>query len=185
MSRPQVAVTNPKVYNQSFSGNALKLILLYGSLDPTKPVNPQNIMARCTNFQYRIPTPVTQPDEINTESVQETNYTREELGSGTIEAVFTLNLNDNMPNFNTIREDQELTALEVSGDNSPLTVNGVPTILNAFLGVRIVDHGSTTALNQNKSMNVQVVFRQKLPGAQWKLQAGGAVNYPATVTAGT
>ncbi len=176
------AVNDPRAYAHGYNGTALKVILIQGELEPGQKIQANNIVARGSNFNWSMATPTTQADEINTTFVQETNYGRTEVGTGRIQVVFNLAANDAMPTWESIRSLSELTILEVTGDDHPMTVNGVPTILNAFLGVRIINQGSTTQVNQQKVLDVEVNFRQRLTGMDWKKLAGGSVNYPATVS---
>lgn len=182
-----ITVNNPAAYQGGFNGTALKVIFVKGAVTVGSTVQPVDIAARGNNFNYSVATPVTQADEINTRVVKETNYGRQELGSGRIDVVFNLMANDALPNAKNLSELTEMTILEVTGDDHPLTVidaQGVstPVVLNAFLGVRIVNQASGASVNQQKMLGVDVIFREHLSGAQWKL-LNASSNYPAAVTA--
>jgi hypothetical protein len=180
----KITVNNQATYQGGYNGTALKVVFIKGSVVNGSTVQPVDIAARGNNFNYSVATPVTQADEINKRFVQETNYGRQELGSGRIDVVFNLMANDQLPTAKTLAEQQEMTILEMTGDDHPMTtiVNGVatPVVLNAFLGVRIVNQGSGAAVNQQKMLNVDVIFREHLNGEQWKMLNQSA-NYPADV----
>jgi hypothetical protein len=184
MARPNINVQNAKDYSRGFNGTALKVTFVRGDINPGSPIDAKNIAARGNNFSWNIPTPVTQADEINSVRVNETNHGRQELGTGRIDVVYNLKASDQMPTSRTIRTDEEYTVFELTGDDHPMTVNGVPTILSVFLGARIVNHGSNTGVNQQKMVNVDIIFRDRYTGAEWKELAGDSVNYPAAVSAG-
>jgi hypothetical protein len=180
-----IVVTNPAAYQTGFNGTALKVIFIKGTITNGAVVSPVDIAARGSNFNYSVATPVTQADEINTREVKETNYGRQELGQGSLDSVFNLQANDQLPTVNSLGEEQEYTILEVTGDDHPLTVvaAGVlsPVVLNAFLGVRIVNQSSGTVVNQQKMLQINVVFRKHLNGGDWK-KLNAATNYPGTVS---
>jgi TusA-related sulfurtransferase len=175
------AVVNQADYNRGYNGSALKVILLAG-YGTGKILSIANIVGRGQNFTYDVQYPVSQADEINTTFVQETNHGRQELGSGRIAVVFNLQANDQMPYFDNIRTAPEGTILEVTGDDHPMTVNGIPTILHAFEGVRIVGIGSGAGVGQQKMLDVSVIFRKRTPGKVWILNNSATVSYPATPT---
>ncbi len=163
--------------NQSFNGSALNVVLV-GQDANGKQVK---ILARGSNFTYTRRFSYSNPDELNTTHVQETNLGREELGTGRIAVVFTLNNNDALPSADTIRSLKEFTILEITGDDHPLndsTKADPNVVMNAFIGARIVGESSGSAVNQTKMIDVEVIFRRKLSGAMWKAQQADAV-YPA------
>jgi len=166
-------------YSRGYNGSALKVVLI-GGYAVGKLLAAANIIARGQNFTYDVQYPVSQADEINTTFVQETNHGRQELGSGRIAVVFNLQANDQMPYFDNIRSAPELTILEETGDDHPMTVGGIPTILHAFQGVRIVGIGSGAAVGQQKMLDVSIVFRQRIPGKLWIANNKAGISYPAS-----
>jgi hypothetical protein len=180
--KPTINVTDPKKYSQGYNGQALKVIIIKGAVTPGGTIDAANIAARAHGFNYSVATPITQADEINTRTVRETNYGRQEMGTGRFDVVFNLKANDALPTWQTLRDEPEITILEVTGDDHPDTVDGVPVILNAFVGGRIINKASATMVNQQKVLNVDVAFREHYNGAEWKKLAGDAFNYPANVS---
>jgi len=139
------------------------------------------VIARATGFSWQVALPVAQADEINTTFVKETNHGRQEMGSGSISAVFSLSFSDELPTENTIRSDEEYEILEVTGDDHPMTnaITNTPTILTAFIGVRFVNLSSAIQINQTKMLNVEVVFRKRQNGFEYVAQHTNAFQYPA------
>ena len=184
MGRPLINVKDAAAYSHGYNGTALKCIIVRG-VQPGQAVSAKNIAARAVNFSYNVATPVTQADEINTPFVKETNHGRQEIVTGRFDSVFTLEVNDQMPSFQTLRTDEEYTILEVSGDDHPLTdqITKTPTILNAFTGARVVNQSSSTGVNQQKMLGVDIIARKHYTGAEWALLAGSSVQYPAEVRA--
>jgi len=181
---PDVTVQDPKLYSAGYNGTALKVIIFKGGASAEGKVNPINIVGRGQNFNYQVATPVTQADEINSRIVKETNHGRQELGSGRIDVVFNLQANDQLPTAQTLGAEQELICLEVTGDDHPATEqdadgNPTPIVLNAFLGMRIVNKASATSVNQQKMLGVDVIFRQHLTGLEYKA-LNESSPYPAT-----
>ena len=166
-------------YSRGYNGSALKVILI-GGYAVGKLLAAANIIARGQNFTYDVQYPVSQADEINTTFVTETNHGRQELGSGRIAVVFNLQANDQMPYFDNIRSAPELTILEVTGEDHPMSTAATNTILHAFAGVRIVGIGSGVAVGQQKMLDVSVVFRQRIPGKVWIATHTAGLTYPAS-----
>ena len=177
-----ITPTDQKQYTSGYNGTALKVIFVKGEIIAGSPLNAANIAARGNNFNWAVSTPLTQADEINQTFVQETNYGRQELGTGRIDVVFNLRANDQMPTWDSIRTESEMTILEVTGDDHVGTIDGIPTILNAFLGCRITNQSSATIVNQQKILSVDISFRQRLTGADFKKKVGDAFRYPASIS---
>jgi hypothetical protein len=167
-------ITNQSQYQQGYNGTALKVIFVKGE-DPKA----ENVAARGSGFSWQVATPVSQADEINSRIVKETNYGRQELGTGTVDIVFNLQANDAMPTAQDLSTVQEMTIFEVTGDDHPMTSQeSGAVVLNVFLGARIVNKASGDVVNQQKMLNVNVVFREHLTGLQWKAR-NAATLYPA------
>jgi hypothetical protein len=167
MGKP--TISNQKAeYQKSYNGSALDVLILSSS-DPAAG----SILARGQNFNYTRRFSISQVDEINTTHVQETNYGREELGNGTLATAFTLKNNDNLPSWEWIRSESELWILEVTGLDHPFpkiadAATTKPIVLHAFEGCRIVGDSGGTQVGQTKMMNIELVFRRRLSGAQYK-----------------
>lgn len=183
MANKIITPTDRKSYSQGFTGSALKGILIRGEVEPGKPIQTDNILARAANITYNSPYSFTQADEINTTYVKETNMSRQELITLTAASVWTLRVNDQMPTWDTLRSMLEMTFFEVTGDDHPLTDEEGPVILNVITGLRIVNTGSATVVNQQKILNINMIGRQGYTGAAWKLIDQSA-KYPAEVVAG-
>ena len=103
MSKPKI--TEPTAdYNRGFNGSASIGILVRGS---ATVIDTNNVIARCSNINWNVPTPVSQADEINTRTVQETNYGRQDIITGRIGLVTTLKNNDQLPTSRTLKDDEE------------------------------------------------------------------------------
>ena len=175
-------ITNPRQnYNRAWSGSAAVGYLYRG--DPTKA---QNIIARCTNINFRIGFSVSDIPEINTRNSQETVYGREDLITGQIGLVMTLADNDQLPTSRTLKaDDGEMTLMIASGDDSPISIidgqgNVQHVVSEVFIGVKISDKSGGVAVNQPRMINVGFIARDAMNGAEWKLQNSAAA-YPATV----
>ncbi len=172
----EVVVNNPSQYQQGYNGTAQKVIFVKGT-----ELTAKNIAARGSGFSWQVATPVSQADEINSRIINETNYGRQELGTGTIDIVFNLQANDQMPTAQSLGSEGEMTIFEVTGDDHPMTSAELGAVVqNVFLGARIVSQASSDVVNQQKMLNVNIIFRERLTGLQWK-QLNSSANYPATV----
>jgi hypothetical protein len=177
----QPTITNPTAdYNRATNGSSQAGLLVRG--DPTKP---ENIVARCSNINWRIGFNISDVPEINTRYSQETVYGREDLITGQIGLVMTLQNNDQLPTSRTLKDDDdEMTLFIMSGDDHKLTIvdgNDIKrTISDVFIGVKISDKSSGVAVNQLRMTGVSWIARDHKTGAEWKLQ-NSAASYPVTV----
>ena len=172
----------PADYSRGYNGSALKVVLL-GGYGTENPYSGQHHRKR-TEFHVRCPISSITGRRNQYDVRTGNNHGRQELGSGRIAVVFDLQANDQMPYFDNIRSAPELTILEETGDDHPMTTVGtdgrIPTILHAFQGVRIVGIGSGAAVGQQKMLDVSVVFRQRIPGKVWIANHKAGLSYPAT-----
>ena len=184
MAKNQVITpVDAKSYSKSFDGRECKILVVKGNVVPGQPIAAANLAARASGMDITVDFSMSNPDEINTDSVQETNYSRQELGRGTLDLVYTLKANDQLPTHDSLRQEPELTIIVLSADDSPLTVAGVPVVMDVLLGVRFSGKTSNIRGGQNRQLGVPFVFRQHKTGADWKQIAGDSVGYPASVSA--
>ena len=180
---------------QSFNGSALNVLFLQSTpagldKDENKGADGKaiggydcvgnGILARGTNFSYNRRFSHSETEELNTTFTKETNYGKEMVGSGRIQTIFTLKNNDALPSADSLRKASELTILEITGDDHSLnnaSLDNPFVVLNAFIGCRIVGESSATQVSQTKMQDVEIIFRRKLSGAEWKAIIASA-NYP-------
>lgn len=170
-----------KAYAHGYTGSALKCVLVKGDMEPGEPISTDNVLARVANVTYNAPYSFTQADEINTTYVKETNMSRQEIVTLTAASVWTLQVNDQMPVWDTIRKLAEMTLFEMTGDDHPYTDEEGAFIKNVFTGIRMINHSSAVVVNQQQILNVNMIARQWYPGAAWKLIDQSA-KYPAQVS---
>lgn len=170
-------ITNPTAdYNRASSGSAQAGLLVRG--DPTKA---ENIVARCSNINWRIGFNISDIPEINTRISKETAYGRQDLITGQIGLVMTLANNDLLTTSRSMKDDDdELSLYVMSGDDNKLTTPEGRVISDVFIGFKISDKAGGVAVNQLRMTNVGWIARDHKPGAEWKLQ-NPSVPYPATV----
>jgi hypothetical protein len=173
---PLLKATNPTVdYNRATSGSSQAGTLLRGD-----PANSANIVARCSNINWRIGFNISDIPEINTRISQETAYGRQDLITGQIGLVMTLDNNDKLTTSRSLKDDDdELTMYIMSGDDNKLTTPTGRVISDVFIGVKISDVAGGVAVNQLRMTNVGWIARDHMTGAEWKLQNPTAT-YPAT-----
>jgi hypothetical protein len=166
-------------YNRASSGSGQAGLLVRG--DPTRS---ENIVARCSNINWRIGFNISDIPEINTRISKETAYGRQDLVTGQIGLVMTLANNDQLPTSRSIvDDDDELTLYIMSGDDNKLTTTKGRVISDVFIGVKISDKAGGVAVNQLRMTNVGWIARDHMNGAEWKLK-NSAVPYPAVVSGG-
>lgn len=165
-----VTVTDTKTYTQSFGGSQHNAIIVTGFADNGTP-----IVSRASGVRWGTDRSVSQADELNTPKVKETNYNREEPTRGTMDAVFTLEQNDNMPNADTLWDTPDMTVFVY------VTRNGKKYYTDVFLGVKLTNDGSAVQVGQNRMANVAFLALQHIRGIDYKA-INGSVDYPATVS---
>lgn len=180
MSAPKI--TSPTVnYNRATNGSAQYAVLVRG--DAT---NPKNILARCSNVNWNVGFGLSDTMELNTSASKETVYGRQDLVSGQIGLIMTLDNNDQLPTSRTLKDDDAgMTLLIESGDDSPLTTLGTDgkpkrVVTDVFIGVKVTGFSGGVSANQLRMTNMPWAALDRMSGAEWKLKNASA-EYPATV----
>jgi len=159
-------------YNQSFAGNALKITITKNVALPSD-VDFKNVVARGQNFDYSETYQILPVLEWDTYFIQEIVLGMQEMGTFSIAAMFTLRLNDSLPNVKSLPFESEMQALQTVGQDSP----NHGEVLNSWWGCRFVGRSSSQTPNGIVMDNIRGVYRYRLPGKEWKLINPSAI-YP-------
>ena len=176
------SVKNKTQYGRSPNGSAQVGILLRGTFNPKST---ENIIARCSNIQWNIPFNITQSDEINTRTVKEINYGRQDIITGRIGLIMTLENNDQLPTSRTLKDDEEgYTLVIASGDDHKLTTTDSGGALtrvysDVFVGVKIANESGGISVNTQRMTDISFVALDHFTGLEYRDQKGAGIEYPA------
>ena len=163
------------IYNQAYGGNATVVNFSRGLAVPSD-IDAKNIISRGQNFNWRESFQIYTVLEWDTYFSQESVIGMQDMGSGDVGTFYTLRNMDSLPTVRTLPWENEIQAVQSTGRDH----RNPGMVLNYWVGVRIVNLGSSQPLNGLMSLNIGIVYRVRLSGKDWKLQ-NPTSNYPGNV----